>query len=944
MSRARAGDSRIAAILGPTNTGKTHLALERMMAHSTGVFGLPLRLLARELYDKVVKAKGSAAVALITGEEKIVPPTARFFLCTVEAMPLNMRPAFLAIDEIQLAADPERGHIFTDRLLHARGTAETLFLGSTTMRPILRHLIPEAEIEERERFSVLTYAGAKKLTKLPRRSAIVAFSSEDVYSIAELVRRQRGGAAVVMGALSPRTRNAQVELYQSGEVDFLIATDAIGMGLNMDVDHVAFASFSKFDGRKRRQLFPHEIGQIAGRAGRFRSDGTFGQTADARPLDTDIIERVENHTFEPVRKLTWRETLLDLRSLDTLRRSLNQPSPDPVLERVRNAADEHVLDLVSRDSDIRERAAARDGTARLWDVCRTPDFRKSSPEEHARLVSTLYMHLTSAKGYLPDSWLDAQLTRLAKTAGDVDALAQRLAYVRTWSYAAHRKDWTKDPEYWTSRTREVEDQLSDALHERLTARFIDRRTSALMKGLREKTDLQSGLNRLGEVTVEGHFVGRLNGLSFEADAAGEPLARRAVANAAMKAVRPEVNRLLSQLSQADDAELALGEDGLLNWKDDPVGRLKAGGDPFTPGVDLIGGELGSSELIAQAEKRLMTYAAEQAKARLEPLLDMRKALKEEGRLDGLARGVAYQLVENFGAMSRAKLADELSALSVPERQSLRRAGVRIGEHAVFMPALLKPGAARLLSMLKAVHEGDIDRAVNPPPGLTSIPNDRRYTLADYAAAGFQPCGPRAVRLDMLERLADLIRDQRSENKERRFEPNAPMTALLGCSNEDLREVLKALGYRRVQTATEEQPELWAGRSRSSARPAQGGNKPHGKGKGPRKDARAAKPAPVQDKPIDPDSPFAALAALDLEQPKPAAQKRRKPRKKSKAKPAEAHADETAPEAASEQSPSPTDALDAQQAAPATPAETTSDETQADTEAASDTAETTQERS
>jgi ATP-dependent RNA helicase SUPV3L1/SUV3 len=407
------------------------------------------------------------------------------------------------------------------------------------------------------------------------------------------------------------------------------------------------------------------------------------------------------------------------------------------------------------------------------------------------------------------------LTRLAKTAGDVDALAQRLAYVRTWSYAAHRKDWTKDPEYWTSRTREVEDQLSDALHERLTARFIDRRTSALMKGLREKTDLQSGLNSLGEVTVEGHFVGRLNGLSFEADAAGEPLARRAVANAAMKAVRPEVNRLLSQLSQADDAELALGEDGLLNWKDDPVGRLKAGGDPFTPGVDLIGGELGSSELIAQAEKRLMTFAAEQAGTRLEPLLAMRKALKEEGRLDGLARGVAYQLVENFGAMSRAKLADELSALSVPERQSLRRAGVRIGEHAVFMPALLKPGAARLLSMLKAVHEGDIERAVNPPPGLTSIPNDRRYTLADYAAAGFQPCGPRAVRLDMLERLADLIRDQRSENKERRFEPNAPMTALLGCSNEDLREVLKALGYRRVQTATEEQAELWAGRSRSS---------------------------------------------------------------------------------------------------------------------------------
>ncbi|WP_306017066.1 helicase-related protein [Oceanicaulis sp. MMSF_3324] len=893
MTRARAGDSRIAAILGPTNTGKTHLALERMMAHGTGVFGLPLRLLARELYDKVVKAKGPASVALITGEEKIVPPTARYFLCTVEAMPLNMRPAFLAVDEIQLAADPERGHIFTDRLLHARGTQETLFLGAATMRPILRHLIPDAEIEERERFSTLSYAGTKKLTKLPRRSAIVAFSSEDVYSIAELVRRQRGGAAVVMGALSPRTRNAQVELYQSGEVDFLIATDAIGMGLNMDVDHVAFASYTKFDGRKRRRLFPQEVGQIAGRAGRFRSDGTFGETADARPLDPDVIERVEDHEFEPIKKLTWRESHLDLSSLDNLRYSLNAPSPDPVLERVRSASDEDVLDLVSRDPDVRERAAARGGTARLWDVCRTPDFRKTSPDDHARLISTLYMHLTSSKGYLPDAWLDAQLSRLSKTAGDVDALAQRLAYVRTWSYAAHRKDWTKDPEYWTSRTREVEDQLSDALHERLTARFIDRRTSALMKGLREKTDLEAGLNRLGEVTVEGHFVGRLNGLSFEADAAGEPLARRAVANAAMKAVRPEVNRLLSQLSQAEDAELTLGEDGVLSWKDDPVGRLQAGGDPFTPSVALIGGELGSSELIAQAEKRLMDFAASQAETRLEPLLNLRKALKEDGKLDGLARGVAYQLVESFGAMSRIKLADELAALSVPERQSLRRAGVRIGEHAVFMPALLKPGAARLLSMLKAIHEGDIERAVNPPPGLTSIPNDRRYTLADYAAAGFQPCGPRAVRLDMLERLADLIREQRSENKERRFEPNAPMTALLGCSNDDLREVLKALGYRRVQKAAEDQPELWAGRSRSTQRPAQPGQKPphaKGKGKGLRKDAQKSRPQPAKDKPVDPDSPFAALAALELEQPKPASQKRRKPRKKPKDKSAETPAE------------------------------------------------------
>jgi len=895
MSRAQGGDARIAAILGPTNTGKTHLALERMMAHSSGVFGLPLRLLARELYDKVVKAKGPASAALITGEEKIVPPTARYFLCTVEAMPLDMRPAFLAIDEIQLASDPERGHIFTDRLLNARGTQETLFLGSATMRPILRHLVPEAEVEERERFSVLSYAGTKKLTKLPRRSAIVAFSSEDVYSIAELVRRQRGGAAVVMGALSPRTRNAQVELYQSGEVDFLIATDAIGMGLNMDVDHVAFANLTKFDGRKRRKLFPHEIGQIAGRAGRFRSDGTFGETADTRPMEPELIARLENHEFEPVQKLTWRHSRLDLRSLDSLRRSLNTPSPDPVLERVRSAADEDVLDLVARDPDVRERAAARGGTERLWDVCRTPDFRKTSPDDHARLISTLYMHLTGPKGVLPDAWLDAQLTRLAKTEGDVDALSQKLAHVRTWSYAAHRKDWTKDPEYWTGRTRDVEDALSDALHERLTARFIDRRTSALMKGLREKSDLEAGLNADGEVVVEGHFVGRLKGLSFEADAAGGPLARRAVANAAMKAVRPEVNRRLAKLAQSTNASLSLNEDATLLWDGEPIGRLTAGPDAFHPGVKLIGGELGVSEAIARAEKRLMDFVAQQARERLGPLMALRTATQSDDGLGGLARGVAYQLVEAYGALARTKLADDLAALSIPERQALRRAGVRIGEHAVFMPALLKPEAARLCSMLKAVHAGDVGRAVNPPPGLTSLPNDRTYSQADYAAAGFYPCGTRAVRLDMLERLADLIREQRSTNKQRRFEPNAPMTALLGCSNDDLREVLKALGYRRVQTASEdgEQPELWAGRARARTNPGKTGKaddrqeganaKPRHKGKSgqahKRRSHRDHKPAA---KPIDPNSPFAVLASLELEPAKPKKPKKRNPKRKAEA--------------------------------------------------------------
>ncbi|XBQ17687.1 MAG: helicase-related protein [Oceanicaulis sp.] len=860
MTSPRPGAAKITAVLGPTNTGKTHLALERMMARGSGVMGLPLRLLARELYDRVVKVKGAHAVALITGEEKIRPPTARYFLCTVEAMPMELRPAFVGVDEIQLCADPDRGHVFTNRLLHARGTEETMFMGASTMRPLLRRLVPEAEIEERERFSVLTYAGSKKLSKLPRRTAVVAFSAEDVYSIAELVRRQRGGAAVVMGALSPRTRNAQVELYQSGEVDFLIATDAIGMGLNMDVDHVAFASLSKFDGRKRRRLHPQEIGQIAGRAGRFRSDGTFGITADARAPDPDVIDRIENHEFDPVTRLIWRNSDLDLSSLHALRVSLNTPPPDPALERVRHAVDEEVLDICARDPELKDQLKSRAGLARFWDVCRTPDFRKTTIDDHARLVKTLFGHLTSKAGKLPDAWLEAQIDRLAKTSGDVDALSQRLAYVRTWAYAAHRGDWTRDPAYWQGRTREVEDQLSDALHEQLTARFIDRRTSALMKGLREKTDLEAGLDGKGEVTVEGHYVGRLTGLSFHADTEGGPLARRAVANAAMKAVRPEVNRRLGRLAKAEDADLSLDEAGVLYWKDERIGRIAAGPDPFAPAVTLVGGELGAGEAVARAERRLERFVASRAEEALSPLLKLRAMVSGGSGLDGLARGIGYRLVEGYGAAPRSALAADLAQLSGNERRQLRRAGVRIGEHAVFMPALLKPKAARLSSLLKAAHAGDPSAALLPPPGLTSLEVEPRRGEADYGAAGFQRCGPRAVRLDMLERLADTIREARDPAHKHAFTPSPAMTSLLGATNEELRLILKALGYRRVRKGSGEgetaEAELWAGRARSLKQ----------------REEPAPAPAPA-------DTPFAILAELPVARG-PAPQ-RRKPKQRRK---------------------------------------------------------------
>src|ERR1700755_3026943 len=396
MTAKAAGAPKVSAILGPTNTGKTFFAIERMLAHKSGMIGLPLRLLAREVYDRIVRQRGPNEVALITGEEKIVPKNPRFYVCTVEAMPLDIPVACLMIDEIQLCADPERGHVFTDRLLHARGQEETLLLGSDPMRGVIQKFIPKAWFIARARFSDLAYTGAKKLTRLPRRSAVVGFSADDVYGIAEVIRRQRGGAAVVLGALSPRTRNAQVELYQSGDVDFLVATDAIGMGLNMDVDHVAFAARDKFDGARLRHLRPDELGQIAGRAGRYMNDGTFGVTSDCEPFEDELVQRIETHRYDPVRVLQWRNAVLDFRSLANLNDSLDAPPPERGLTRARPASDAVALKFLSADEEVTALATARDSIAKLWDVCQLPDFRKLSTDEHVKLVRAIYLFLMGA--------------------------------------------------------------------------------------------------------------------------------------------------------------------------------------------------------------------------------------------------------------------------------------------------------------------------------------------------------------------------------------------------------------------------------------------------------------------------------------------------------------------------------------------------------------------
>jgi ATP-dependent RNA helicase SUPV3L1/SUV3 len=778
--------ARIKAVLGPTNTGKTHLAIERMLGHASGMIGLPLRLLAREVYDRVVKAKGEAAAALITGEEKIAPESARYFICTVEAMPLDRAVEFLAVDEIQVARDLDRGHVFTDRILHARGFGETMLLGSDTMRPMLRKLLPDAEFIQRKRMSTLAYAGARKITKLPKRSAVVAFSAEEVYAIAELLRRHRGGAAVVMGALSPRTRNAQVALYQSGEVDFLVATDAIGMGLNMDVDHVAFASRRKFDGRQWRDLRADEIAQIAGRAGRFTRDGAFGETGECTPFDEDAIQRVENHEFEAVEGIQWRNPDLTFDSVAALRQSLDRAPNRPGLARVRGADDEEVLKRLVENAELMALVRGPEMVRRLWDACQLPDFRKISPEEHARLAGRIAGYILAPKRRIPREWVAAELEQLDRTQGDLDLLQQRLAQVRTWTYVANRGDWLDDAEDYRARTREIENRLSDALHEALTQRFIDRRTSALLKSLKREDAVLAGISEDGEVTVEGHFVGRLEGLEFVPDPRASGLEGRAVRNAALRALAPEVSRRLAQITSAEDGAFELGRDGRVRFERAAVARLTPGAPLLKPRLELMGGDRATESERQEARARLEYWLARKLSFDLRPLLALEAAWRE-GRLPPDARGLAFQLLENAGALDCAH--GEFDALSADARKALERCGVRLGRRIIFMPALVKPRAAQTLAILwHATHRAH-GGVFLPRPGALSAPLDHRRAWGELAAAGYRASGRIAVRFDIVERLADALGGEGMPD-------DAALARLLGRPARDLPSVLNALGYHR----------------------------------------------------------------------------------------------------------------------------------------------------
>ncbi|RWP59259.1 helicase-related protein [Mesorhizobium sp.] len=797
----------VTAVLGPTNTGKTHLAIERMVAHESGIIGLPLRLLAREVYSRVCEKVGAHKVALITGEEKIQPDGARYSVCTVEAMPRETDAAFVAVDEVQLAGDLERGHIFTDRILHLRGRQETLLLGAATMHGILQRLLKGVSVVTRPRLSHLAYAGSKKLTRLPRRTAIVAFSADEVYAIAELIRRQQGGAAVVLGALSPRTRNAQVELFQSGDVDYLIATDAIGMGLNLDLDHVAFAQNRKFDGYQYRNLTAAELGQIAGRAGRHLRDGTFGVTGQVDPLDEELVKKIEAHDFDPVKVLQWRTARFDFANLDALKRSIETNAPVEGLTRALPAVDAQALEHLSRDEDIRALATDARRVALLWEACALPDYRKIAPAQHADLIASIYMDL-ARHGHVDENYMAEQVRRADTTEGDIDTLSHRIAQIRTWTFVSNRPGWLADQAHWQEKTREIEDRLSDALHERLTKRFVDRRTSVLMRRLRENTMPEAEISPTGTVLVEGHHVGELQGFRFTADQSAGGEDAKAVRTAAQKALAAEFEARAERFGASANGDIALGSDGTLRWIGAPIGTLVAGDEPLKPRLVLLADEQLTGPARDKVAARAERFVNFQIESLLKPLVD----LKNAEQITGIGRGIAFQLVENFGLINRRDIAEEMKSLDQEGRAALRRLGVRFGAYHVFVPALIKPAPAGLVTLLWALQNdgkdkpgfGDVVHAL--ASGRTSVVIDPTFDKTFYKLAGYRNLGRRAVRVDILERLADLIRPatnwkpglgQRPDGAYdgQSFMVTPPMMSILGATADDMEEILKGLGYR-----------------------------------------------------------------------------------------------------------------------------------------------------
>jgi ATP-dependent RNA helicase SUPV3L1/SUV3 len=789
--------SSVTAVLGPTNTGKTHLAVERMCGHASGMIGFPLRLLAREVYDRVVRMKGMESVGLITGEEKILPPKAKWLLCTAESMPLEREVAFVGLDEAQLGADPERGHVFTDRLLRARGYAETMILGSDSMKPMLKALVPDAEIIGRPRFSTLSYAGAKKLSRLPRRSAIVAFSAEEVYAVAEALRRLRGGAAVVMGALSPRTRNAQVAMFQAGEVDYLVATDAIGMGLNMDVSHVAFASLSKFDGRRQRRLTVAEMAQIAGRAGRHQKDGTFGALHDEGPsaFTPEEVLALEAHKVPRLEHLYWREGEPDFASIDALVASLEARPHEEVLRAAPEAVDLAVLKRLAEEDWVRARVRSPRMVMRLWAACGLPDFRKLGVDPHARFVGRLFGHLSEANGHIPHQWFADEIQRLDNMAGDVETLAGRIAAARSWAYIAHRADWLQDPIHWAERTRAIEEKLSDALHASLTQRFVDKRTTVLLRQIgANASNLPVTIGPEGEVSVEEHPLGTIEGFRFTVQPDARAADKRMLLAAAEKRLAGEFRRRGEALINAGDDKLAL-VGSVLAWEGVGVASLKPGANLVRPRIILDRSlDILDPQARNAVQARLEAWFAAQV-ARHLPALSKLDAASRDPEAGGPLRALANTLLDAGGLLPRRAAAALVEGLDADARKRLRAIGITIGTLDLFAPGLLKPAAARWRRELMALAEA-------PPEGSTVLP--RNAPGADLAH-GFRPLGAQAVRVDLVERIARAAHDARQGRKP--FVPDPALATSIGLTAETLARLMAQLGFKTAR-ARESGPQRW----------------------------------------------------------------------------------------------------------------------------------------
>ncbi|WP_156678301.1 helicase-related protein [Sphingomonas profundi] len=833
MSRLAA--SPVVAVLGPTNTGKTHLAIERMCGHSSGMIGFPLRLLAREVYERVVAIKGAASVALLTGEERIVPPQARWFLCTAESMPIGGGAfggadgaiprdlAFVALDEAQLGADPNRGHVFTDRLLRARGRDETMILGSESLRPMLKALIPGIEIIGRPRFSTLSYAGAAKLSRLPPRSAIVAFSAEEVYAVAEMLRRLRGGAAVVMGALSPRTRNAQVAMFQAGEVDYLVATDAIGMGLNMDVAHVAFASLRKFDGRRTRRLTVPEMAQIAGRAGRHQRDGTFGTLSvegASGGFEDEEVAAIEEHRFPPLDYLYWREGEPDRSSLEALLASLERRPDRPQLRAGPEAIDLAVLRRLAEEGWVRERARGARAVGRLWAACGLPDFRKTGAEPHARLVGRVYRHLSEGDGHLPVQWFADELARLDQTGGDVETIADRIAGVRTWAYIAHRADWLAEPAKWAERTREIEEKLSDALHKSLTQRFVDRRTAVLMRdlGARGLDALPVTVSEDGVVAVDGEAIGHLDGFRFRVDHATRHGDMKRLLAAADRRLGGELARRAKALAAAPDAGFTLATDPgrpiAIFWRGHIVARLQRGRAMLAPRIMLYK----ALDALAPDDRkavsaRLEAWLEGEVARQLAPLAALSAAARD-GERPAALRALYAPLAEAGGVLARRGAEEIVAAVDRTLRPAAARLGVKIGTLDIYVPALLRPEAVRWRLALMAAHAETV--MIEPPAPAAVVvetPDDRdRYEA--FVRAGFRPLGAQMLRVDMVERLARIAHDGRGRdqgNGRAPFAPDPGLPVSLGLRPASFAQLMLALGFRPAEADQADGRQHWVWR-------------------------------------------------------------------------------------------------------------------------------------